>query len=93
MSFIRSLLRLPGRLLDPVDQNPNAILFGEHAGMLVRLRPVVEANGHIKKWVPDPQEAADAERAAATPQTPAPPTPQPTPQQPAPPPPPLPPLP
>jgi hypothetical protein len=65
--------------LDPVCQDKDAVLLGEHNGVIVRLRPVIEANGHIKEWVPDPGEAAAADACLAADPTPALPAPVPTP--------------
>ena len=52
-------------MLDPVCQDKDAVLLGEHNGVLVRLRPVVEENGHIKRWVPDRKDADAAEACLA----------------------------
>ena len=71
-------------MLDPVCQNKDAVLLGEHNGVLVRLRPVVEANGHIREWVPDPGEAAAADACLAADPTPTLPAPAPAPALPPP---------
>jgi len=67
--MITAILKAVGRSIagwiDPVCQDKDAAMFGEHAGMVVRLVPVVEPNGHVKAWIPDPDEAAMAERLAA----------------------------
>lgn len=60
------------RLLDPIPQNPNAILYGWYDGMAIPLRPVMDSSGRITDWIKDPAdierlEAARARRAAAHP--------------------------
>lgn len=59
-------------MLDPVCQDKDAVLMGEHNGVIVRLRPLVEANGHVRDWVPDHDEAAAADACLAADPTPAP---------------------
>lgn len=68
MKLVVAALRAIGRSLtnwlDPVCQDKKAAIFGEHAGMVIRFVPVVEPDGHVKDWVPDPVESEMAERIA-----------------------------
>ena len=52
MKWLRRLLWRLG----PVPQNPGAVMLGEYEGALVRLRPDIDSDGVITKWVPDPDE-------------------------------------
>jgi len=73
-----TLRKFFARLLDPVPQNPNAIIYGRYDGMVIPLRPVMDSRGRITDWIQDPADiervkAARARMAAAhpTPSVPA----------------------
>lgn len=60
--------------LDPVCQNPDAVIYGRANGMTVRMRPIRGSDGRIADWIPDPdklflvaeEEAREAAEAAAS---------------------------
>lgn len=59
--------------LDPVCQNPDALMYTEYKGVVVRLVPVYnDAGDGIERWVPDPAivQAVDAGKTQQA-QTPA----------------------
>lgn len=45
-------------MLDPVTQDPDAIMYTIHDGVAIRLRPAMGADGRIKEWIKDPDEIA-----------------------------------
>lgn len=65
MRLLRGLKRAIDRMLDPVCQNPRAVLFGEYRGYYVRLVPVMGKDGHIDRWIPDIDEAGRTDRLIA----------------------------
>jgi len=65
MKLLEDLVKAIDRLLDPVCQDPTAVLFGEYNGHYVRLVPIVGAGGHIDRWVPDFDEADRTDRLIA----------------------------
>ncbi len=67
-AFAGGLLAMAVDYVDPVPQNVNAVVMGKYKGILVRLVPVLSADGHVESWIPDPQETPriDAVLAANT---------------------------
>lgn len=65
MKLLEGLVKAIDRLLDPVCQNPRAVLFGEYRGYYVRLVPVMGKDGHIDRWIPDVDEADRTDRLIA----------------------------
>ena len=65
------LRRLLARL-GPVCQNKTAILYGQEGGMSVPLRPVIDSDGVVTEWIPDPNVMEMAASAAAEAATPSP---------------------
>ena len=84
---MRRLLSAAWRLLadwmDPVCQNRAAVIFGQHRGHYVRLRPLVGRSGRVSAWVPDPADAKRIDRILASGAAPTPALPDPTPSSPA----------
>lgn len=69
--------RLIDRLINPVPQNVEAVIYGQYKGMAIRLRPVTNADGRVTEWIPDPEvvalvEAGGASSAAHPPTLPGP---------------------
>lgn len=83
MSLLAGLRRRLSVWLDPVCQDPDALLYTHYKGVAVRLVPVYNGD-RIDQWIPDPLVTALLDSAQQPPTTQA------TPAQPAPPLPPLP---
>lgn len=56
MNMKQKIARKIKRLFDPVVQDHGAIMFGDHKGRAVLLRPVLSPDDQtrIERWVPDP---------------------------------------
>ena len=67
LGFFRMLGSMIADALDPVCQNPDAVLFTDYRGILIRLVPVIGENGHIDAWVNSPDEVARVDRLRAEP--------------------------
>lgn len=64
MKTLRSLRAWWRRINDPVCQDPQAVLYTTHRGVLVPMRPVYDRRvpTRIAEWVADPTYADLAER-------------------------------
>ena len=62
MTVLQALFLAAVDYVDRVPQNPNAVVMGKYKGALVRLAPVMAADGHIEAWVPDREEAEQVDK-------------------------------
>ena len=59
------LRRIWAKLAGPVCQNKNAVMFGNYGDAIVRFYPVVDSDGVVTEWIPDPDSVKRLEEAAA----------------------------
>ena len=57
------LRRLAAKVFSPVCQDKSAIIYSEYGDAVIRFRPVVDTDGVVTDWIPDPDAVERMEMA------------------------------